>query len=585
MTERPITQTQLNALEQAVDKVFGKIGIDVEFTRHFLDRVNDERNQKQITLRELGLLFAKEYKRWGRAISQMPIDSQAVMKDLSSEINIPFVLNPDGKEKDLVAKTVMRKKNFTTPDKTLPVESVNETVVQEGKLSDVIPQLEKELNAAGGYDRKVFELEMGKRSRAPGTWGFGSAGGGIMIRWMTYGAKSLAEERGVDVKEVIKEARGVIKKWLQANTKPITVRDRDSRETKQFYVKGQLAFDDNIHYVRVNTKRMLQNKSRFEIQEDDDTVAVADLGKTKKQGSERERWDAKMKRREKLRKKPAFQPGNLLGRPVKEEKYGAKKGSQVKGHEPTPSKRKPTKGGETPHPMRGRLVGEGLGDNFISAKTFAEIMALKTDAELAKNYQEYVVDGGKGKSLHPRKLKQVQDAIKNELEMRGRVVGEGMDQPPLDVETPSPAVIAQRHGVPLKQIEAQLRIGLDIEMEHTESPFAAMEIALDHLAEMPDYYSRLVDMENEGGYSVDSVREEWDSYKIDERILAPEVAILRKALRYLDAMVKSRGSRQTIEGYAFDIVRSFNLDSIASPRELAQMYQEWKNSDMLPESD
>ena len=43
---QPITKSQLDALEAAADKVFGKLGIDIEFTRHFLDRVNDERNRK-----------------------------------------------------------------------------------------------------------------------------------------------------------------------------------------------------------------------------------------------------------------------------------------------------------------------------------------------------------------------------------------------------------------------------------------------------------------------------------------------------------------------------------------------------------
>jgi len=135
----------------------------------------------------------------------------------------------------------------------------------ESKLADIAKPIEVELNRAGGFTRRVFEVEPGRRSRAPGPWGFGAAGDGLMIRWMTYGAKGLAEERGVDVQEVIKEARGVIKRWLQQNTKPLTVRDQDSNDTKQFYIKGPLAFDDGIHYVRVNTKRMLQNPNRFDI--------------------------------------------------------------------------------------------------------------------------------------------------------------------------------------------------------------------------------------------------------------------------------------------------------------------------------
>jgi hypothetical protein len=43
----------------------------------------------------------------------------------------------------------------------------------------------------------------------------------------------------------------------------------------------------------------------------------------------------------------------------------------------------------------------------------------------------------------------------------------------------------------------ELRIGIEIEKEHTEHVEVAKQIALDHLAEIPDYYTRLVDMESE----------------------------------------------------------------------------------------
>jgi hypothetical protein len=123
-----VTKSALDALEVHIDNVFNKIGIDVGFTRHFLDRVNDTRNGKQITIRELGRLFAKEYKRWGKPIAQMGPDKEAVMKDLESDVNIPFVLkwNRKTNQLDLVAKTVMRKKNFKSPDREFPVESVDQ---------------------------------------------------------------------------------------------------------------------------------------------------------------------------------------------------------------------------------------------------------------------------------------------------------------------------------------------------------------------------------------------------------------------------------------------------------------------------
>lgn len=43
----------------------------------------------------------------------------------------------------------------------------------------------------------------------------------------------------------------------------------------------------------------------------------------------------------------------------------------------------------------------------------------------------------------------------------------------------------------------QLEMGIKIEMEHTDDPNIAKKIALDHLAEIPDYYSRLNKMEKE----------------------------------------------------------------------------------------
>ena len=44
----------------------------------------------------------------------------------------------------------------------------------------------------------------------------------------------------------------------------------------------------------------------------------------------------------------------------------------------------------------------------------------------------------------------------------------------------------------------ELSMGIKTEMEHTKNKAVAKRIALDHLAEMPDYYTRLLKMEKEG---------------------------------------------------------------------------------------
>lgn len=58
--------------------------------------------------------------------------------------------------------------------------------------------------------------------------------------------------------------------------------------------------------------------------------------------------------------------------------------------------------------------------------------------------------------------------------------------------------IADKHGVPVQQIEDQLIVGVNIELEHTSDEDIAYKIAMDHLFEMPDYYTKLNDMEISG---------------------------------------------------------------------------------------
>lgn len=110
-----VTQAELDQVEKFADALWGKLGVDVEFTRHFMDRVNDERNGKQISPAELIRLFKKEYERNGKQISQLA-GAEGVMKDLLTTVNLPFVIKDTHDGKELVAKTVMRKDKFKTPD-------------------------------------------------------------------------------------------------------------------------------------------------------------------------------------------------------------------------------------------------------------------------------------------------------------------------------------------------------------------------------------------------------------------------------------------------------------------------------------
>jgi len=116
-----ITQSQLDQVEVFADKLFSKAGIDVAFTRHFIQRMNDDRNGKPISAGELVRLFKNTWIKFGRAIEKFPDNFEAVIHELASDVNIPFVINDRHDGKKLVTKTIMRKKDFKTPDPKLEI--------------------------------------------------------------------------------------------------------------------------------------------------------------------------------------------------------------------------------------------------------------------------------------------------------------------------------------------------------------------------------------------------------------------------------------------------------------------------------
>lgn len=112
-----IQKGQLKFAEDMADKLFAKYGIDVAFTKHFIERVNDERNTPEITLDELIQIFQKTAEKFGKEFSSEYKTLQVVVKDIATQINIPFVLKPDPdprEETTLVSKTIMRTSEFRT---------------------------------------------------------------------------------------------------------------------------------------------------------------------------------------------------------------------------------------------------------------------------------------------------------------------------------------------------------------------------------------------------------------------------------------------------------------------------------------
>lgn len=133
--EEKVSPSQITSLERFADKLLNKYGIDVAFTRHFADRMNDARNNPDIKIAELQKFFKKIHKAKGNKIKSIE-DMQAVLKDLPTDLNMPVVIRPKGdNDIEITMKTIMRKKDFKTPNSIIKYESTNESLWAKTKPS------------------------------------------------------------------------------------------------------------------------------------------------------------------------------------------------------------------------------------------------------------------------------------------------------------------------------------------------------------------------------------------------------------------------------------------------------------------
>jgi hypothetical protein len=118
-----ISPEQIKSVEDYADKLFSEVGLDVEFSKHFKDRLNDERNKKPISSAELIGFFKRAYEKSGKKISALPVKAEAVIQDMRTDLNTPFVIeyDPRNKELDLKMKTIMRKKEFQTTNPKIKI--------------------------------------------------------------------------------------------------------------------------------------------------------------------------------------------------------------------------------------------------------------------------------------------------------------------------------------------------------------------------------------------------------------------------------------------------------------------------------
>ena len=77
-----ITKEELKEVEEFADQLFEELGIDIAFTNHFYERLNDPRNGKQITEEELKEMFQDTFLKIGDNLLDMKINTEAVIEPL-----------------------------------------------------------------------------------------------------------------------------------------------------------------------------------------------------------------------------------------------------------------------------------------------------------------------------------------------------------------------------------------------------------------------------------------------------------------------------------------------------------------------
>ena len=121
LSER-ITRSEFRYIESKLDDLFEILGMDVAFTKHFKERMN----QRSISVSDMVAAMRSLFQRFGERMTKWKDGTSRVLRSLSTDLNIPFVLyrNSDGII-DVVLKTVMKKRNFLTNEPFVNVESVN----------------------------------------------------------------------------------------------------------------------------------------------------------------------------------------------------------------------------------------------------------------------------------------------------------------------------------------------------------------------------------------------------------------------------------------------------------------------------
>ena len=118
-----LTDPEIKSLENYLDRIFAVLKIDVDFTRHFKDRLRGR--EAGVEQEEIRASFNKLLKKYKDDILKKK-KVGVLLKDMSNDINVPFVINQlrDGTfEMDTL--TIMKKRGFKATSDTKRIFKVS----------------------------------------------------------------------------------------------------------------------------------------------------------------------------------------------------------------------------------------------------------------------------------------------------------------------------------------------------------------------------------------------------------------------------------------------------------------------------
>ena len=137
-----------NRLERELDYIFDDLGIDINLTQHFKDRVT----QRKVDKRDIMDLMSKVHDQYSQEIRFLKRDDNRVFRHLTRLLDIASVaggIDNDG-YKDLFLKTILKRNNSSEPplrtNYTSPVLTVNENL---SSYKDYIPEINKYMSENG----------------------------------------------------------------------------------------------------------------------------------------------------------------------------------------------------------------------------------------------------------------------------------------------------------------------------------------------------------------------------------------------------------------------------------------------------